>query len=248
MLQPRLPSSIRSLRSAPSTASSLASSSLLLLALTRLSLYTPNAPQPPTHTPSRAASHASQGRANKAAPGPGKRLGAKKGDSELVVPGNIIFRQRGTHWFAGENCGMGRDHTIFALQKGFVRYYRDPDRHASRKYIGVVFERGMQLPRGRGGARWRRLGLEERERESAGERESVGEGDGMGEDAKEGVGAVVLREGYQYRESNWSIGRSAERAGVKVRPYKPNDRWLAWRKTSERKARNAEKRSLRRKK
>ncbi|MCJ1382866.1 54S ribosomal protein L2 mitochondrial [Xylographa soralifera] len=197
--------------------------------------------------PSRPASHASQGRANKAAPGPGKRLGAKKGDSELVVPGNIIFRQRGTHWFPGENCGMGRDHTIFALQKGFVRYYRDPDRHAERKYIGVVFEREMELPRGRGASRWRRLGLEEREMVGKGEGEEE-EGQVMGMPAvKGGVGEVVLREGYQYRESNWSIGRTAERAGVKVRAYKPNDRWMAWRKTNERKERNAEKRSLRRK-
>ncbi|MCJ1316043.1 54S ribosomal protein L2 mitochondrial [Xylographa vitiligo] len=146
---------------------------------------------------------------------------------------------------------MGRDHTIFALQKGFVRYYRDPDRHAERKYIGVVFERGMELPRGKGGSRWRRLGLEERAMEGSVEEEEGGEGsgDGGGTPAvKGGGGEVVLREGYQYRESNWSIGRTAERAGVKVRAYKPNDRWLAWRKTNERKERNAEKRSLRRKK
>ena len=146
---------------------------------------------------------------------------------------------------------MGRDHTIYALQKGFVRYYRDPDRHADRKYIGVVFERGMELPRARGASRWRRCGLEERERVGVGE--GVVEGEGKGEEmgtlaAKGGVEDVVLREGYQYRESNWSIGRTAERAGVKVRAYKPNDRWMAWRKTNERKERNAEKRSLRRKK
>ncbi|MCJ1293758.1 54S ribosomal protein L2 mitochondrial [Xylographa carneopallida] len=225
-----------------STTTSHSPSSLLHLTLTRFTLHPPPHRQP--HTPTRPASHASQGRANKAAPGPGKRLGAKKGDSELVVPGNIIFRQRGTHWFAGENCGMGRDHTIFALQRGFVRYYRDPERHAARKYIGVVFERGMELPRGKGGARWRRLGLEEREREILEE----GEGEGKGEVGKGGMGEVVLREGYQYRESNWSIGRTAERAGVKARAYKPGDRWLAWRKTGERKERNAEKRSLRRKK
>ena len=59
--------------------------------------------------------------------------------------------------------------------------------------------------------------------------------------------AVTLRKGYMYRESNWSIGRSAERAGVKVRVYNPKDRFLAWRKTNIRKARNAERRGLRRK-
>ncbi|MCJ1403019.1 54S ribosomal protein L2 mitochondrial [Xylographa trunciseda] len=239
MLQQRLPPSVRSLRSLSSTATAPSpASSLLLLALTRLSLHTPHLhPTPPSTTPSRPASHASQGRANKAAQGPGKRLGAKKGSTELVVPGNIIFRQRGTHWFAGENCGMGRDHTIFALQKGYVRYYRDPERHAERKYIGVVFERDMVLPRPKGAARWRRVGMEERE--------VVGEGTPpVGNSAG---GEVVLREGYQYRESNWSIGRTAERAGVKVRVYNPKDRFLAWRKANVRKARNVERRSLRRK-
>ena len=50
---------------------------------------------------------------------------------------------------------------------------------------------------------------------------------------------------YQYRMSNYEIGRAAENAGVKVRPYKPNDRFLAWRKRNKRRARMAEKRSLR---
>ena len=113
----------------------------------------------------RHATHASEGRANKASQGPGKRLGAKKSATELVVPGNIIFRQRGTHWFPGENCGMGRDHTIHATAKGYVTYYKDVDRHPGRKYIGVVFERGMTLPRGKGAARRRRLGFVARRRD-----------------------------------------------------------------------------------
>ena len=58
---------------------------------------------------------------------------------------------------------------------------------------------------------------------------------------------LTLRENYQYRESNTSIGRVAERAGVRVRPFKPGDRWLAWRKANERKAANAERRALRKK-
>lgn len=116
-------------------------------------------------TPLRHATHASEGRANKASQGPGKRLGAKKSATELVVPGNIIFRQRGTHWFPGENCGMGRDHTIHATAKGYVTYYKDVDRHPGRKYIGVVFERGMTLPRGKGAARRRRLGFVGRRRD-----------------------------------------------------------------------------------
>jgi len=74
----------------------------------------------------------------------------------------------------------------------------------------------------------------------------------VAEAAKEAKAAVlrrpVLRPGHTYVESNWSIGRAAERAGVKVRAYNPNDRFLAWRKANARKARNAERRGLTRKK
>lgn len=55
---------------------------------------------------------------------------------------------------------------------------------------------------------------------------------------------LQLRPGYMYREANWEIGRAAERAKVKVRLYKPGDRWTAWRKANARKAKNAEKRGL----
>lgn len=58
---------------------------------------------------------------------------------------------------------------------------------------------------------------------------------------------LQLRPGYMYREANWEIGRAAERAKVKVREFKPRDRWTAWRKSSVRKAKNAEKRGLGRK-
>jgi large subunit ribosomal protein L27 len=50
----------------------------------------------------------------------GRRLGVKKFGGELVIPGNILVRQRGTKFFAGENVGMGRDHTLFALEAGNV--------------------------------------------------------------------------------------------------------------------------------
>ena len=56
---------------------------------------------------------------------------------------------------------------------------------------------------------------------------------------------LKIRPGYMYRESNWQIGRTAEKAGVKVKPFKPGDRWTAWRKSTARKAKNAEKRGLR---
>lgn len=54
----------------------------------------------------------------------GRRLGAKKADGEVVRAGNIIYRQRGTKIFPGENVGMGKDHTLFALIDGTVKYER----------------------------------------------------------------------------------------------------------------------------
>ena len=53
-----------------------------------------------------------------------KRLGVKKFGSESVVAGNIIVRQRGTRFHAGQNVGMGRDHTLFALIDGLVKFDR----------------------------------------------------------------------------------------------------------------------------
>ena len=46
----------------------------------------------------------------------GRRLGVKKFGGEIVIPGNIIVRQRGTKFHPGEQVGMGRDHTLFALE------------------------------------------------------------------------------------------------------------------------------------
>ena len=51
-----------------------------------------------------------------------KYLGIKKYGGEAVIAGNIIVRQRGTHWHAGVNVGIGRDHTLFALTDGVVSY------------------------------------------------------------------------------------------------------------------------------
>ena len=53
-----------------------------------------------------------------------KRLGVKKFGSETVIAGNIIVRQRGTKFRAGANVGMGRDHTLFALIDGAVKFDR----------------------------------------------------------------------------------------------------------------------------
>ena len=53
-----------------------------------------------------------------------KRLGVKKFGSEGVIAGNIIVRQRGTRFRAGANVGIGRDHTLFALTDGTVKFDR----------------------------------------------------------------------------------------------------------------------------
>lgn len=66
-----------------------------------------------------------------------KRLGVKRFGGEFVIPGNIIVRQRGTHFHPGQNVSMGRDHTIFATIEGYVvfeRFGRD------RKRISVFPE------------------------------------------------------------------------------------------------------------
>lgn len=54
-----------------------------------------------------------------------KRLGVKKFGGELVIPGNILIRQRGTRWHPGKNVGMGRDYTLFSLVEGQVYFDRD---------------------------------------------------------------------------------------------------------------------------
>ena len=51
-----------------------------------------------------------------------KRLGVKKFGDEVVRAGNIIIRQRGTKYHVGKNVGLGKDHTIFALINGIVKF------------------------------------------------------------------------------------------------------------------------------
>jgi large subunit ribosomal protein L27 len=65
----------------------------------------------------------------------GKRLGVKKFGGEHVIPGNIIIRQRGTRWHPGNNVGIGRDHTLFALVEGQVRFGSG---RGGRSYVSVV--------------------------------------------------------------------------------------------------------------
>ncbi|KAI8051519.1 ribosomal L27 protein-domain-containing protein [Syncephalis plumigaleata] len=75
----------------------------------------------------------------------GRRLGVKKHQDHPVIPGNIIIRQRGTQFHPGPNVGLGRDHTIFALVDGYVKFYINP-KYPKRKYVGVVLERSDKLP------------------------------------------------------------------------------------------------------
>ncbi|MBS1211073.1 MAG: ribosomal protein [Proteobacteria bacterium] len=51
-----------------------------------------------------------------------KRLGVKRYGGQLVLAGNILVRQRGTEYHPGENVGMGKDHTLFALKTGRVQF------------------------------------------------------------------------------------------------------------------------------
>ena len=67
-----------------------------------------------------------------------KRLGVKRFGGESVLAGNIIVRQRGTRFHAGDNCGIGKDHTLFALADGKVQFeVKGPK---NRKYVGIVAE------------------------------------------------------------------------------------------------------------
>ncbi len=63
-----------------------------------------------------------------------KRLGVKKYGGELVIPGNIIVRQRGTQFHPGDGVGIGKDYTIFATVEGRVYFERYG---ASRQKISV---------------------------------------------------------------------------------------------------------------
>ena len=64
----------------------------------------------------------------------GRRLGVKKFGSEGVIAGNIIVRQRGTRVYPGSNVGMGKDHTLFALTEGVVRFHKGK---LGRKFVSV---------------------------------------------------------------------------------------------------------------
>ncbi|WP_295044524.1 50S ribosomal protein L27 [uncultured Paracoccus sp.] len=65
----------------------------------------------------------------------GRRLGVKLFGGQEAIAGNIIVRQRGTKWWAGDNVGMGKDHTLFALTDGQVTFKKGLK---GRTFISVV--------------------------------------------------------------------------------------------------------------
>ncbi|MFW1677263.1 50S ribosomal protein L27 [Pontibacter sp. JAM-7] len=65
-----------------------------------------------------------------------KRLGVKRYGGQAVIAGNILIRQRGTKFHAGDNVGCGKDHTLFAKADGVVKFeVKGPNK---RKYVSVV--------------------------------------------------------------------------------------------------------------
>jgi len=64
-----------------------------------------------------------------------KRLGVKRYDGQVVLPGTIILRQRGTRFHPGRNVGLGRDYTIYSLVEGKVKF--EPYAKGRRKKVSV---------------------------------------------------------------------------------------------------------------
>ncbi|KFF50292.1 50S ribosomal protein L27 [Gammaproteobacteria bacterium MFB021] len=65
-----------------------------------------------------------------------KRLGVKLFGGQKVAPGNIIVRQRGTKFHAGTGVGIGKDHTLFALTDGVIKFEQKGPKN--RKFVSVV--------------------------------------------------------------------------------------------------------------
>lgn len=66
-----------------------------------------------------------------------KRLGVKIFGGQQIIAGNIIVRQRGTKHNAGNNVGMGKDHTLYALANGIVKFTK---KRNNRSYVSVITE------------------------------------------------------------------------------------------------------------
>ena len=70
----------------------------------------------------------------------GRRLGVKATDGQFILAGSIIYRQRGTKIFPGNNVGIGRDHTLFALIDGIVKF----EDRINRKFASVYPEKEVE--------------------------------------------------------------------------------------------------------
>ncbi|KAK8032053.1 ribosomal protein L27 [Apiospora arundinis] len=124
-----------------------------------------------------------------------KKLGAKKSGDSYVIPGNIIYKQRGTKWWPGENVGMGRDHTLHAKVAGYVKYYKDPAKHPDRSYIGVVFNKEDKLPYPLHAMRRRKLGMTAAIITPPAPEPEIS-----------ASGIPTTDNSYSYREENWRLG------------------------------------------
>ena len=65
----------------------------------------------------------------------GQRLGVKMFGGQAAITGNILARQRGTTWHPGQNVGMGKDHTLFALTHGRIQFNT---KAKGRTYVSVI--------------------------------------------------------------------------------------------------------------
>lgn len=166
-----------------------------------------------------------------------KKLGAKRTGDQYVIPGNILYRQHGTHWWPGENCIMGRDFTIHSMASGYVKYYRDPALHPDRKYIGVVFRKEDTLPYPKHAERKRRLGMvaapmrgtaREPELSNSGIPNVVRRVNPDRPHADPQV--LTLKKDYTYREDNWRIGRLVQTTGLQIKGYKSRKAYLRHRR------------------
>ncbi|KAL7934106.1 ribosomal L27 domain-containing protein [Trichoderma chlorosporum] len=168
------------------------------------------------------------------------KLGAKRTGDQFVIPGNILYKQRGTHWWPGENCIMGRDHTIHAMATGYVKYYRDPAKHPDRKYIGVVFNKEDTLPYPQHAERKRKLNKTVHTiRAEAAKAEVSPSGipfEVTRVEAGEPDRLLRLRSDYSYREDNWRIGRLVKTTGLKTKAFRTRKQWFRhrrWRRERE---------------
>ncbi|EHK41975.1 mitochondrial 54S ribosomal protein bL27m [Trichoderma atroviride] len=168
------------------------------------------------------------------------KLGAKRTGDQFVIPGNILYKQRGTHWWPGENCIMGRDHTIHSMATGYVKYYRDPAKHPDRKYIGVVFNKEDTLPYPQHAERKRKLNKTAHTiRTEAAKPELSPSGipfEVTRVEAGEPDRLLRLRANYSYREDNWRIGRLVKTTGLKTTRFRTRKQWFRhrrWRRERE---------------